>query len=122
MPASLTSRSPVHPVLAAGGGWFDTFNNLIDHAKTLALAALSVVIVVTILTTMHTSKGAIAKVIAAGLTGAVAFWLAKNYEPNANRTDKEVNGAPVITVASDSPSMVSLDRIVLGPASSRSGT
>ncbi|TFE25058.1 hypothetical protein E0F15_20595 [Frankia sp. B2] len=122
MPASLRSPSPVHTVLAAGDGWFVTFNNLIDHAKALALGALGVVIVATILTTLHTSKGAIAKVIAVGLTGAVAYWLATSYDANSKRTDREINGAPVATVAADAPSHMDLDAVVLGRASSRSGT
>ncbi|CAO5248846.1 hypothetical protein [Frankia sp. AgKG'84/4] len=121
MAASPTSPPPAREILAAGG-WFDTFNNLVNHAQTLALAALGLVIVVTILTTMHMSKGGIAKVVMAGLTGAVAYWLATSYIPNSKRTENEINGAPAITVVSSSPQVVPLDGAVLSHASSRSGT
>jgi hypothetical protein len=106
MPASPTPPPPAHPVLAAGGGWFDTFNNLVSHAQTLALAALGLVVVVTILTTMHVSKGGIAKVVMAGLTGAVAFWLATHVRENSDRTDQEIKGAPVVTVVTGGPAGV----------------
>ncbi len=103
VPVPSPPPAPAHPVLAASTGWYNSFHNLIDHATTLAIGALGLVIVVIIVMTLQNSKGSIAKVVMAGLTGSVAFWLALHYKDNATRTDQEVNSAPAVVITAGSP-------------------